>query len=79
MPHTTAPPSYSPETIEALNQAFDDVWRKLYFHVPMDDGIVVKELSTALSKTLADLIMDGVTDPDTLRRRALEHMVLRAR
>ena len=45
----------------------------------MDDEIVVNELSIALSQTLADLVTDGVTDPDTLRRRALENMVLRAR
>jgi hypothetical protein len=45
----------------------------------MDDEIAVKELSIALSQTLADLVTDVVTDPDTLRRRALENIILRVR
>jgi hypothetical protein len=73
------PRTYNPATVAALNQAFDEVWRHLYSNVSKHDEIMVKDLSITLSQTLADLVSNSVTDVRTLRRRALENMVLSAR
>jgi hypothetical protein len=78
MTRTFGPSTYSPEILASLNQAYREVWALLYSNIAENDEIV-KELGIALSQTLADLVTAGVTDVETLRRRALETMVLRAR
>jgi hypothetical protein len=74
--HTSGfPNSYGPELLGALEQAFDAVWATLYAHMPIV-GDHAKELKIALSRTLIALAAEGITDPQELRRRALENMAL---
>ena len=70
--------SYSPALLKALEQAFDAVWTTLYAHVPTV-GDQAKELKITLSQTLIALAAEGITDPQELRRKALENMVLTSR
>jgi hypothetical protein len=72
------PNSYSPALLTSLEQAFDAVWTTLYAHVPTS-GDQAKELKITLSQTLIALAAEGITDPQELRRRALENMVLTSR
>ncbi|MGE5260859.1 MAG: hypothetical protein ACM3MH_08265 [Actinomycetota bacterium] len=66
----------SPELLGALEEAFTGVWRILYAHMPTD-GDAAEELRSALSRTLLGLVAEGITDPNDLRRKALENMALR--
>ena len=61
---------------DAIDQAFEAVWRTLCAHMPPDSD-QSQELKITLSQTLIALAADGVTDPRELRRKALESMVLR--
>jgi hypothetical protein len=69
----------NPEVVAAMERAFQDVWAVLYAHLPLDGGDAVKEQSIALSQTLVALVADGITDPQELRRKALEVMALTPR
>jgi hypothetical protein len=69
--------SYSPELVEALENAFAAVWTTLYAHVPVE-GDDAKELKIVLSRTLVSLAAGGVSEPQELRRRALETIALNA-
>jgi hypothetical protein len=68
--------SSSPSILDAIDQAFEAVWRTLYAHMPPENE-QSRELKIALSQTLIGLAADGVTHPHELRRKALESMVLR--
>ena len=70
--------SYSPALLKALEQAFDAVWTTLYAHVPTV-GDQAKGLKIALSQTLIAMAAEAITDPQQLRRRALEKMALSGR
>jgi hypothetical protein len=73
--HTSGfPYSYGPELLRALEQAFDAVWATLC-HMPLACD-QAKELKVALSQTLIALAADGITEPQELRRKALENMAL---
>ena len=67
--------SYSPELLKTLEDAFQSVWTTLYAHMPIA-GDDAKELKIALSRTLVRLVAEGITDRKSLRRKALESMVL---
>ena len=79
MTSTNSLPHENPEVVAALERAFQDVWAVLYAHLPLGGGDAVKEQSIALSRTLVALAADGITDPQELRRKALETMVLTPR
>jgi hypothetical protein len=68
--------SSSPSILDAIDQAFEAVWKMLYAHMAPDSD-QSRELKIALSRTLIGLAADGVTGPRELRRKALESMVLR--
>jgi hypothetical protein len=69
---------HRPETLIAIQQAYDAVWGNLYANqAPTSEE--AKELSIRLSQTLVDLACNGVTDPNVLRRQALEEMALKPR
>jgi hypothetical protein len=72
------PNSYSPALLASIEQAFDAIWTTLYAHVPIA-GDQAKELKITLSQTLIALAAEGITDPQELRRRALENMALTSR
>jgi hypothetical protein len=77
MPTTTQLPA-SPSTLEAIEEAFNSVWRTLYAHVTSDNR-QSGELRIQLSQTLVALASDGITDPRELRRKALESMAFSLR
>jgi hypothetical protein len=79
MTSTHSLPQENPELVAALERAFQDVWAILYAHIPVDGGAAGKEQAIALSQTLVALAADGITDPQELRRKALETMVLTPR
>ena len=63
----------SPEAVEDLASAFNDVWAMLYAQVPPEDDEAM-EVSISLSRTLVALAAEGITDPKELRRKALENI-----
>ena len=75
---TQLPDSYSPSVLEAIEHAFSFVWETLYAHVSSDNR-QAQELKIQLSQTLVSLVSDGVTDPQELRRKALESMAFSLR
>jgi len=77
---TTAqfPESYGPLLIDAIERAFDAVWTTLYARMP-SDGYQSKEMKIVLSQTLVALAANGITDPQELRRKAIETMALSVR
>ena len=72
---TQFPNTYSPSLIEAIKRAHDAVWSTLYAHMSSDRD-QSKELKILLTQTLVALAATGITDPQELRRRALETMAL---
>ena len=66
---------FSPELLDDLATAFNDVWAMLYAQVPPGDEDAVR-LTGNLSCTLVALAVEGITDPKELRRKALANMIL---
>jgi len=62
----------------AITEAFDAVWSTLYVQVA-PENTQADELKIALSQTLIALASDGITDPQELRRKALENMAFTIR
>ena len=67
-----------PHVLDAIEQAFNSVWKTLYAHVSSDNR-QSDELKIQLSRTLVSLASDGITDPRELRRKALESMAFSIR
>jgi len=66
-------PNWSnPVLLAALEQAFDATWPVIRAHEAGNDKGRMAELSMSLSRRLVELAADGVTDPQELRRLALE-------
>jgi hypothetical protein len=68
------PPSRwsDPVVLAAIEGAFDATWPVIRAHEAGNDKARIAELSMMLSHKLVELAADGVTDPQELRRRALE-------
>ena len=64
------PSVFTPEVVEALQRAFEDVWTVLHAHIDpeSEDGT---ELGGTISRTLVSLAARGITDRQELRSRAL--------
>ena len=73
---TQFPDSHSPSLIGAIERAYEAVWSTLYAHMSSDRD-QSQELKIVLSQTLVALAANGITDPQELRRKALETMALR--
>jgi hypothetical protein len=66
-------PNWSdPVVLAAIERAFDVTWPVIRAHEAGNDKARIAELSMALSHRLVELAADGVTDPQELRRLALE-------
>jgi hypothetical protein len=66
---------FSPEVIEVLERAFEDVWTVLEAH--QDPGSECEpEIGIAVGRTLVSLAANGITDRQELRRRTLETIAL---
>jgi hypothetical protein len=61
-----------PETIAAIEEAFDAVWAEIESEEPSRDLMNDCERKAALSQRLGALVVEGITDPKELRKRALE-------
>jgi len=66
---------YDPKTLAVMDQAFAAIWA--ITHVPVHDHANDSELRIAIGKTLLNLVADGVTDPNRLRRLTVESLSLR--
>ena len=66
-------PTWSdPFVLAAIERAFDSAWPVIRAHEAGANKARMAELSMALSHRLIELAADGVTDPQELRRLALE-------
>jgi len=63
-----------PILLSAIEQAFDATWLVLRAHETCPDKAQIAELSMALSHKLVELASNGVTEPEQLRRLALESL-----
>ena len=70
--HHPTPNWSDPKLLAALTRAFDDSWRMIRAHECDEDKPHIAELSMELSRKLVELAANGVTDPQELRRLALE-------
>jgi hypothetical protein len=77
-PNSELPGNFTPEVVEALERAFEDVWTVLQAHLDpgSEDGT---ELGSTISRTLVALAATGITDRQELRRQALGTMPLTPR
>jgi hypothetical protein len=67
--------NFSPEVVEILERAFEDVWTVLEAH--QEPGSECKpEMGFTVGRTLVALAANGITDRQELRRRALETIAL---
>jgi hypothetical protein len=68
-----SPPSWSdPVVLAAIERAFDATWPVIRAHEAGANKARMNELSMALSHKLIELASEGITDPQELRRLALE-------
>jgi hypothetical protein len=71
------PPRWSdPVVLAAIERAFDATWPVIRAHEAGNDKARIAELSMMLSHKLVELAANGVTDPQELRRLALEAFIL---
>jgi hypothetical protein len=67
------PPSWSdPIVLASIERAFDATWPVIRAHEAGVNKARMAELSMALSHKLVELAAQGVTDPEELRKLALE-------
>ena len=71
------PKEYSPEALSIFEAVYRDIHR-LYARMSRTEE-ATEELEVALSRALAALVTDGVTEPKELRRKAFEAVVLNPR
>jgi hypothetical protein len=67
---------YDPKMLAVMEQAFNATWAVLEAHDVSHDEAKKNELRMALSRIIVALVADGVTDPDWLRKSALERLPL---
>jgi hypothetical protein len=66
------PPGYYDEAkLSVLEQAFRDVWITLSMNDAIRAGKKDDDLRAVIVRRLMDLVAEGVTDPQELRRRTL--------
>jgi hypothetical protein len=67
------PPSWAdPIVLTSIERAFDATWPVIRAHEAGANKARMNELSMALSHKLIELASEGITDPQELRRLALE-------
>ena len=72
MTDTQSPLKCDDEKIAAIEEAFDATWTAIQANEPDRDLNYDCERMAALSQKLGELVLNGVTDPAELSRRALE-------
>ena len=68
-----------PVVLAAIERAFDATWPVIRAHEAGANKARMAELSRALSQKLIELASEGVTDPQELRRLALEAFPLESK
>jgi hypothetical protein len=68
---------YTPKTLALMDQAFAAIWYDVRADDPFRDYANDSELRIAIGKTLLNLVADGVTDPNRLRRLTVDSLSLR--
>lgn len=70
------PGAYDEVTLSTLNRVFKDVWTALQAHDPFHEWEKDDEAKTSVAQGLMVLIDAGVSDPEELRKKALESLPL---
>jgi hypothetical protein len=70
-PHRFVPASYDPEKLRILQQVFDNTWEQFAREHPNRDVAIDEALRTDLARTIVE-VADGITDPEELRRLAMQ-------
>jgi hypothetical protein len=65
------PDFYDEAKLSVLEQAFRDVWRTLSMNDAIRAGKKDDDLRMAIVRRLMDLVAEGITDPQELRKRTL--------
>ena len=68
---------YDPKTLAVMDQAVAAIWYDVRADDPFRDYANDSELRIAIGKTLLNLVADGVTDLNRLRRLTVESLSLR--
>ena len=68
---------YDPKTLAVMDQAFAAIWYDVRADDPFRDYANDSELRIAIGKMLLNLVADGVTDPNRLRRLTVKSLSLR--
>ena len=68
----TLPSWADPMVLASIERAFDATWPVIRAHEAGANKARMAELSMALSHKLIELAAEGITDPQELRRLALE-------
>jgi hypothetical protein len=71
------PDIYDPKTLAVMDQAFAAIWYDVKADDPFRDYANDSELRIAIGHKLLNLVADGVTDPNRLRRLTVESLSLR--
>jgi hypothetical protein len=66
---------YDPKTLAVMDQAFAAIWYDVRADDPFRDYANDSELRIAIGKTLRNLVADGLTDPNRLRRLTVESLL----
>jgi hypothetical protein len=68
--------SVDPSQLDTLEQAFNAAWIALRPKKLRADSLQEKEQQRALANCIVAIAEDGVTDPDELRKKAIELMLI---
>ena len=75
MSSSDLPSLFTPEVVEVLEQAFEDVWKVVQAH--LEPGAAVEtEWGSTIGCALVALAANGITDRQELRSRALRTIAL---
>jgi hypothetical protein len=66
---------YDPKTLAVMDQAFAAIWYDVRADDPFRDYANDSELRLAIGQKLLNLVADGVTDPNRLRRLTVESLL----
>ena len=69
------PDIYDPKTLAVMDQAFAAIWNQVRADDPFRDYAHDCELRLAIGQKLLNLVADGVTDPNRLRRLTVESLL----
>jgi hypothetical protein len=76
--HLVGSASFGPETLKGLTQAFDDAWNSIAVGFG-NNQLAIEAARLKLANVILAIAHDGGTDPDQIKRAALQIMAADAR